>query len=227
MCDLLGDAAWVRISMDSGESQLYGFLRNVPQTAFFKVVRNIETLVRYRRKSIIGIGYVVQKENYRNIYEAAKFFKGLGVDNIRISAAFTPMGYEYFSDFQQEARDQAKRAESLSDDHFTVFNLFNDRVRDCFEGTQDYSFCPIKDLLTYIGADFNVYTCCTLAYNKKGLIGSIKDQSFKDLWQSKEKQEMFAGHSPMHLCKFPCMYRNKNEFINYCIKKDPRHINFI
>ncbi len=29
-------------------------------------------------------------------------------------------------------------------------------VKDIFEGVQDYDYCPIKELLSYIGADYNV-----------------------------------------------------------------------
>lgn len=227
MCELLGDAAWVRISMDAASPALYSLIRNVSKTIYTQVLHNIKTLVKYRKKSIIGVGYVVERENFKEIYEAAKIYKDLGIDNFRISAAFTPMGYDYFKDFQDEARDLSRKAESLSDKNFTVFNLFNDRVKDSFEGVQDYSKCPIKDLLTYIGADYNVYTCCTLAYNHRGFIGSIKDKSFKEVWESKEKVEFFAQHDPSKQCQHPCMYKNKNEFINYCTKPNPRHTEFI
>ena len=227
ICELLGDASWVRISMDAATAPLYGFIRNVSPHTFDKVLENIKALVKHRRKSIIGVGFVVEHENYKQIYDAAKLFKELGIDNFRISAAFTPMGYEYFTDIFTEARELSKKAESLSDQNYTVFNLFNERVKDVFEGTQDYDFCPIKDLLAYIGADYNVYTCCTLAYNQRGYIGSIKNQSFAELWKSPEKIKKFKDHNPRFHCKHPCMYKGKNEFINYCTMKNPKHINFI
>lgn len=227
LCELLSDSSWVRISMDSCTPEMYSFLRNVSRDKFNVTVNNIRTLIKYRKNAKIGIGFVVEKENYKQIYEAAKFFKDLGVDNFRISAAFTPFGYEYFSNFKDEAKELAIKASELTSHEFTVFNLFNDRVRDNFEGVQDYDKCYIKDLLAYIGADYNVYTCCTLAYNQKGLIGSIKDQSFNELWNSIEKQSFFNKHNPRLICRNPCMYKNKNEFIKYCVKKNPKHINFI
>lgn len=227
LCDLLGDSSWVRISMDSCTPNMYSFLRQVSKNMFEKTINNIKTLVKYKRKNTIGVGFVVEKENYKEIYEAAKMFKEIGVDNFRISAAFTPFGYEYFTDFMNEAKELSSKAAELSDCNFTVFNLFNDRVKDNFEGVQDYSKCYIKDLLTYIAGDYNVYTCCTLAYNKKGLIGSIKDQSFKDLWESSVKTNFFDKHNPSCICRNPCMYKNKNEFIKYLVKKHPKHINFI
>lgn len=227
LCDLLGDVAWIRISMDSASPAIYSFIRNVSNKVFYKVCENIATLVKFRRSSVIGVGFVVERENFKEIYQAAKFYKDMGIDNFRISAAFTPMGYEYFDGFLEEARELSKKSEELSDKDFTVFNLFNDRVRDTFEGKQNYSSCPIKDLMVYIGADYNVYTCCTLAYNARGLIGSIRDQSFKQLWESKEKKDRFSMHDPSKHCQHSCMYRDKNIFINYCIKKDAKHTNFI
>lgn len=227
LCDILGDASWVRVSVDCSSADIYSFIRKVPNKMFDRTINNIKNLVKHRRKSIIGVGFVVEKENYHQIFDAATMFKDIGVDNFRISAAFTPMGFEYFSSFIDDAKRLAKNAEALSNDSFTVFNLFGDRVADTFEGTQNYSRCPIKDLLSYIGADYNVYTCCTLAYNDKGLIGSIENQSFEDLWMGAEKQKMFAEHNPCVICQHPCMYKNKNDFINYCIKTDARHVNYI
>jgi len=227
-CELLGNhASWTRISVDCATSKTFEYLRQVPEKNFHKVINNIKTLIKYKKDCIIGVGFVVQKDNYKEVYDAAKLFKDIGVDNFRISAAFTPEGYSYFKDFQDEAKELSLKAQSLSDDNFTVFNLFNDRVKDTFEGKQDYDFCPIKELVVYIGADYNVYTCCTLAYNKKGLIGSIKDQSFKDLWFSQEKIDMYENHNPKVVCQHPCMFKGKNEFINYCIKKDAKHVNYI
>jgi radical SAM protein with 4Fe4S-binding SPASM domain len=226
-CNLLGDASWVRVSVDAAEANTYSLIRNVKSDAFKKVVDNIKMLIKHQRKSIIGVGFVVEKENYTEIFNAAKLFKSIGVNNFRISGAFTNAGYSYFRDFKEYATHLSKKAEELSDNYFTVFNLFNDRLADTFVGEQNYRFCPMKELQVYIGADHNVYTCCTLAYNKKGLIGSIKNQSFTDLWRSDKKRLFYKRHNAKKICKHPCMYRGKNEFINYCINEDAKHTNFI
>jgi len=226
MCDLLGDACWVRVSVDAATHKTYSSIRNIPFRTFYQVLRNIALLRRYRRKVIIGIGFVVNQENYREIYEAAKIFRDLGVDNLRISAAFTTQGYEYFESFEEEARGLAAEAELLKSEKFEVFNLFTDRVRDTFLAAQDYDYCPMKELNTFVGADYNVYTCCTLAYNRLGLIGSFRETSFRELWESETKKNFFMKHNPRRVCGVPCLYRNKNEFINYCLKSRPGHINF-
>jgi len=227
LCDLLGNSCWTRISVDACTPDTYAKLRGLSNDVFYRVLNNIKKLVSSNTNSILGIGFVVVEENYKEIYDAAKLFKDIGVDNFRISAAFTPEGVSYFKNFKEEAEYLSAMAESLSDDKFTVFNLFKDRIEDLKCDIQKFAKCHMKDLQTYIGADYNIYTCCTLAYNKLGFIGSIKDKSFFDLWHSLEKINMFSNHDPRKVCKYTCMYKGKNEFIEYCVKNNPRHVNFI
>jgi MoaA/NifB/PqqE/SkfB family radical SAM enzyme len=226
--ELLRDAAWVRISVDAYNPQTYSLIRRVRTQFHDLMLDNISKLVNRKRSAIVGVGFVVNAENYTEIYEACRLFKGIGVDNFRISAAFTPKGLSYFDGIFDEAKRLAQKAkEELEDENFTVFNLFNDRISNLFHGSQDYDYCPMKELVPYIGADLNVYTCCMLAYNDLGFIGSLKEQTFSELWNSKQKREFFKSHDPRKLCRMPCMFEYKNEFINYCLKNDPRHTNYI
>ena len=226
--DILANAAWVRISMDAYSRQTYSLLRQVKEKCYDIVCDNLSYLLKVRKKAIVGVGFVVNAENYHEVYEAGRMCKALGVDNLRISAAFTPSGFKYFDTFYEDARRLAEKTKNdLESESFTVFNLFNDRMVDLFSGHQDYDFCPMKELVTYIGADMNVYTCCILAYNDNGRIGSIQNISFDSLWKGNEKSVFFQNHSPRIFCRLPCMFENKNMFINYCIKSDPRHSSFI
>ncbi len=226
LIDLLKDVSWVRISMDAAISETYQRTRK--KNDFDLVINNIKKLAKVKTSTILGIGFVVNKDNWQEIYIAAKLFKELGVDNIRLSAIFTPDGISYFDEFLAEAKWLAKETkEVLETDKFTVFNLFNDRVADLFTVKQDYDSCYLKDLVPYIGADLNVYTCCILAYNNMGLIGSIKTLTFEELWQFTGKKIFYENHNPKKHCQLPCMFREKNNFLNYCVKKDVKHINFI
>lgn len=229
ICKILGNGVWVRISLDSSNPITYKFLKHTSQDSFNKVIKNAEKLVKYKKTTIIGMGFVIEKENYKEVLEAAKIAKNIGIDNFRISATLTPTGYEYFDSFKEEASALANDAELLSDNKFTVFNLFSYRMKQSQQNydTQNYNFCPTKELMVYIGADYNVYMCCILAYNQNGFIGNIKDTTFKSLWMSAQKQKLYENHHPILHCKHPCIYKDKNEFINYCLLKNPKHINFI
>ncbi|MBI5075476.1 MAG: radical SAM protein [Nitrospirae bacterium] len=228
LIELLSDVAWVRISMDAANSGTYSILRRTKATVFDRVIASISKFAQKKCRTILGIGFVISRENYRETYDACKLFKELGVDNFRISAAFTPLGIKYFDGLIDEAKTIAEKAKrDFEDEKFTVFNLFNDRIGDLFDGVQNYDFCPMKELVPYIGADLKVYTCCMLAYNNLGYIGSLKNQSFDELWHGGEKIQFYRKHSPRVYCKLPCMFEKKNDFINYCIKKDAKHTNFI
>jgi len=228
LIDILSDVSWVRISMDAVQKGTYSILRRTKGSNFDKVVANIEKLALKKSSTILGVGFVVCRDNYSEIFDACALYKDLGIDNFRISAAFTPLGFKYFDGILEPARLLAQKAkDKLEGDKYTVFNLFGSRIGDLFCGDQDYDFCPIKEIVTYIGADLNVYTCCVLAYNDMGYIGTLKGVRFEELWDSERKINFFKKHSPRKFCRLPCMFEGKNEFINYCINRNPTHIEFV
>lgn len=223
----LEGAAWVRVSLDAATPAVYAKVKNSPAKNFNRVVDNIERLVKIKGDTILGLGFVVQRYNYGQILAAARLAKDLGVDNIRIAAAFTPGGVGYFQDFVDEARAQAKEAECLTDSGFTVFNLFNERLGELFSGRQRYGYCHYKDLVPYIGANAVVYSCCVKAYTDQGAMGSIGGRSLVDFWADLERKGQYRCHDPRVMCPHPCMFEEKNRFINYCVKPRPRHAGFI
>jgi MoaA/NifB/PqqE/SkfB family radical SAM enzyme len=206
---------WIRISMDAGTRNTYRTIRSADD--FEKVWKMIQKLNKIKGETTVGVGYVICFENYKEIYEAAKRAKDCGVDNFRISAVFTPQGYDYFSGWDHEAEELARQVKLLQDEDFRVFNLFGLRIQDLTFTTQDYDYCGTKDFQTYIGADGYIYTCCTLAYNQQGKIVDLNDfdWNFQEAWGSREKRNLFQRHNPCLHCRFPCMYQEKNQFINY------------
>jgi MoaA/NifB/PqqE/SkfB family radical SAM enzyme len=228
--DALSEAAWVRVSMDAATPENYARIRCVQPRQFERATAAIRALCKMRDKSparpLIGIGFVVSSDNANEVYAAVKMASGLGVDNIRISAAFTPYGIEHHKPLFDGVRQQVREAGAEFDrPDFRVFDLYGDRVQDLFDKSPEYDFCPYMNLHTYVGADLNVYRCCVLAYTKTGIIGSIADRSFKELWQSAAKESQFNNFTAKSCPR--CMFNNKNRFINYCLAAEPRHVNFI
>lgn len=229
-CEELGDAAFVRVSLNAASPDVYHTVHSVSAKKFDRVVENICQLAYHKSHDCtLGVSFVVSRENWQQIYRMAELAKTWGVDNIRFSGASTSEGYAYFDGFGTAATEQAALAkEDFDSDEFTVFNLLGDRLKDMQTTEQISSVCRCKDLITYVGADYSVYLCCILAYNQKGLIGSIKDQSFRSMWESDEKHQLFDRFRPDVVCKgHICTYKGKNEFIDYCCRTDPRDVNFI
>ncbi len=227
--DLLLQAKWARFSIDAGCKETYSIVRRIPPTIFAQVIGNIRALVEARAKvldgPLIGIGFVVTKENWREVVDAAKLARDLGVDNLRISAVFQPDDDAYFADFHKEAADLCRKAAELSTKDFRVFNRFSARLDDLHDKHPDYKFCGYQELNSYLGGDMNLYRCCNLSYNPRGLIGSIKDQRFKDLWTSEQKRLAFEGFDARGCPR--CMFSNVNKTILYALGDNAPHVNFV
>lgn len=228
-CEFLGcEANWVRVSLNAGTPETYELVHRKAPECYSKVLENIGDLTKFRRRAVIGVGLMVSKENWKDIPQFVSTMRDLGVNNVRLSAVSTSEGLKYYDGWEKEAIDLARNARTMSTSDFKVFDLFSDRLQDMSKVEEPYPECPCKDLITYVGADQNVYTCCILAYNSAGVIGSIKDQSFKQLWASQKKRGMFREFDPRTRCKgHICTHRQKNEFISYCVKADPLDVNFI
>lgn len=224
--DTLGGAKWVRVSLDAATAETYATIRRVPGWHHREALKNIGELVKRRPGGdlLVGVGFVVTADNWHEVFLAAQIAKDLGVDNFRISAVFQNDGATYFAPFYERARDLCKQAAALSTPEFKVFNMFGDRVEDLEQANPDYNFCGYQHLNTYIGGDQNVYRCCNLAYNTRGLIGSLKEQRFKDLWLSQAKQQDFDEFDARNCER--CMFNGKNRAIIAALQQ-PRHVNFI
>jgi len=221
---------WVRISLDHSQADGYSKMRSTPHDMFDKVLKNITTIVKAKKESdsivTIGIGFVVNKDNWSLIYEAALLARHLGVDNFRISAAFTDEGIGYFKEFHDVAYTLSVRAESLSGNGFLVFNKYGERISDLELKAPINKKCPYQYLCTYIGADMNVYRCCVLAYTTRGLIGSLYDSSFSKLWRNNKRTKDLKTFDARKCAR--CQFNEKNDAINSHIDgSDAEHGNFV
>jgi Fe-coproporphyrin III synthase len=118
-----------------------------------------------------------------------------------------------------------REAKLLETSGFKVFNNFDYRFEDLELAHPNYRKCGIQHFDTYMAADQNVYRCCVTAYNERGLIGSIRERRFRELWESKEKRRSFAEFDARG-CEF-CMFNAKNRTIAYAVSKNPPHVNFV
>lgn len=228
--ETLARASWVRVSIDAGSPETYASMRSVSPNYFAKAWATVRSLADARdrvkdRRMVLGVGYVVTKENYHEVATAARLARDNGADNLRISAFFQSDDEKYYVDFFEEAADLCREAAAVSTDKFTVFNRFGDRVSDLRQRNPDYQFCGYQHVTTYIGGDLSVFRCCNLAYNERGLIGSLKDQRFSDLWFSSEKEGKFANFDARGCER--CQFNGINRQILYAIDPSPLHVNFV
>lgn len=218
---------WARISVDAGNVEDYMAIRGVGKNAWSRAWKAVENLRKHAKhpEFALGVGHVVCPESYLGIIEHVRLSKEHGAHNVRISAAFTEKNLDFYTlgsigdSAGKESREIIKRASELAleakakyeDKNFKVFNLFGERIVNMEVGKQDYDFCAAKEVVVVLTGSQEAYTCCSLAFNSKGLIGSFKDQSFKNLWESNEKKKFFLEHDPRKICNIQCLYETRNK----------------
>jgi MoaA/NifB/PqqE/SkfB family radical SAM enzyme len=209
---------WLRVSLDAGTPETYRRIRASKQWP--KVIANIKLAATFE-KPLVGIGFVVTRENYSELVDACKLVRDAGIPYVRISAMFSEFGARYYDDILDNIREQRELAAALATDSFKVVDFFGNRIEDLVLGKPDYSFCGEQQFVLYIGGDQKVYTCCTNAYTTHGQIGDLSRQSFKDWIKSHRRYDFDA--SKCHHCQF----NDKNRVINFMLEKAPKHVGFV
>ena len=225
--DTMLRATWVRFSIDAGNKESYSKIRRVPEQHYDTAMKNIKALVDKRdqegSKLTIGMSFIVTDQNWSEIHDAAKVASEIGVDYFRVGYYRTDDGF-VAGDFKKTEKLIEKAAKDFNTDKFTVLNRYSDASKN-LDGDPDYDFCAYQHVSTWIAADYNVYRCCVTSYDKHGLIGSIKEQSFKELWNSDLKKKKFDEFNAKS-CK-QCINNDKNKMLNYAIDESSDHKNFI
>ncbi len=226
--DILKNANWVRISSDASDAESFSAIRKVPETWFDELTENIRNFAKIKNKKCeLGINFVVHKKNAEQVYKSACHFKELGVDHIKI----TPMWISNFKEYHESTKDsvlkQIARARELADGNFTVHDTYENDFSLSSVSERKYSRCYIMQTIPVIGANSKVYFCHDKAYASDGVLGSIKDKSFKELWFSKEAAEIFQHFNPRVSCRHHCANDAKNVLVNEALNCYGDDINFI
>ncbi len=221
------NATWLRISIDGWDSESYAKARDVKLTEFGKIIQNMKEFASIpNRKCNLGISFIVDKTNYTKIYEFSKMMKEIGVDSIKISPCVVEndgkLNNDYHKPFYNEAKELSQKVKKeLEDSSFEVFDSYH-LLEETFE--KQYTWCPYSQILPVIGADLNIYPCQDKAYNlENGLVGTIKDKSFKEFWFS-DKNKFFTINPSCH-CNNHCVADSKNKMILDYL--DVEHLGFV
>lgn len=217
---VLAKMAWIRVSVDAGTPETYMRTREVGRGMWDRVVTGIRDFAEYLNHegapTVLGAGYVVTPSNWTEMETGVRLLRDLGVHNVRLGLMFNPKGSTPYKEHREEIEKLARKCEQeLSRTGFTVINRVSEKLGELDAGSPDFEFCSYQHLTTYIGADLNVYRCCVLAYNLRGKVGSLENQSFLELWRSQEKQGNFTGFDARDCerCQFSEIIRRTNQAI--------------
>jgi len=227
--DILKDAKWVRISLDSATAATYSKLRNISLTAFDEVCKNISDFAKTKNeKCELGINFVVNSDNCSEVYEAGILLHDIGVNHIKFTARICNDVLEYHNPIKDIVIQQIHRLKNkLEKPGFSIINLYEHDFDNCAIFQRKYSRCYINEIVTVVAADSKIYYCHDKAYLNNGIIGDLQNVSFKDIWFSKKTKELFEKFNPMNECCHHCVFDDRNLLLNrfFSIRED--HINFI
>jgi radical SAM protein with 4Fe4S-binding SPASM domain len=233
---VLKKMTWVRVSIDAAKPQTYMEMRGVGYGAWRRLVDGVDMFNQdikdLEDRPVFGAGFVTTPENWTEMYDAAWLYRSWGFDNIRIGLMFNPDNDNPYKQIRYKMNYLALKAIEDFDGNgdFRVINRVSEKLGELTQGSPDFDFCSYQHFTTYIGGDLNVYRCCVYAYHHHGIVGSIKEQGFKELWDSQAKKENMDSFNPRECerCQFTEIINNTNRSIE---SKEPLggvppHVNF-
>ena len=229
IAEVLTAAKWVRISIDSANMETYSKVRGVSLNAFSEVCNNIMEFAKKKSPSCeLGINFVINSENADQVYDAGKLMHDLGVNHIKYAARITTDVKGYHESFREKVIEQIQKVRNQFErPGFSVINLYEDDFNLSAVFQRPYHKCIIKEAVCVIAADSKVYFCHDKAYMENGVIGDLKERTFKEVWFDPETQKKFRAFDAGKECKHHCVYDNRNILLNSFFSLDENHINFI
>jgi len=238
--------SWIRISIDAGTASSYDKLRVTNKNNNFKtVINNLKKLIALKKKKkskiVIGVGFVVSKENYDEIEGFAKFFKNMDVDycqykpeivQIERNGKLDKVKEQISSEFWlHKVIKQLDKAKLILGSKFECNSYkLEDLLFDSKNYGRNYKECIGSQFQPCVGADGNVYVCTNHRGHKEYSYGTIKEKSFKTIWGDLNKRECIM-HKINNVEKFSncsqlCKPHESNKMI-WRIKENLNNKNFI
>jgi sulfatase maturation enzyme AslB (radical SAM superfamily) len=197
---------WIRISMDGWDPISYAEYRRCKPSDYDKLLNNI--ISADKKSCTIGVNIIVDKKNAPHLADMIMKLHYTGVRSIKLSPCISS------NDAAVNKAQHAGVAEIVNEQLKMVpndVNVYNSYHLELDGFQKSYTWCPYIQILPIIGADQNVYVCHDKAYNNDGILGSIKDQTFRKMWTN--GKEKFYKINPAIHCDHHCVTDNTNKML--------------
>jgi len=221
-------ASWIRVSLDGYDDKSYSKARGVKEGEFSKLMVNLKNFSSRETECMLSAVYIVDNNNFKNIYNICSKLKDNGVKSVKISSVIVGNtsleNYEYHLPIKEEVGCQILLTKDLEDDSFSISDSYHDL--DDRMWAKSYKTCPNLLYSPVIAADSKVYTCHDKAYTQEGFLGDLKNQTFKDFWLSSKNEEIIYNFSPSASCNHHCVANSKNLLMHDFLSLNQEHISF-
>ncbi len=223
---------WARFTFQASNPELYKKIHRGGKNDFEKATANVQEAVRVKRDNklpvTLGTQQILINENYQNIYETAKLSKSLGVDYyvVKRFSKHPNNTYDVPEDLWQQAEEDLKRVEELTDSNFKIIVRWNNFKNDC---NRIYKKCIGTPFITQILADGKIYPCSQFFKDPNYCYGDLHTQSFEEIFLSERVTEVtkkIEREVNVKNCISYCRHHSTNQFL-WKIYDEPAHRNFI
>jgi radical SAM protein with 4Fe4S-binding SPASM domain len=211
---------WVRIGLNAGTEATFNEItrdRERTFTTFFKAVS------RLREQAVdpefrIGFNFVITRQNYKEIVQAAQAVRDSGAHYVRFEPEFySSMGHETIEEVMAEVSASLTEVAALSSAEFEISVPKLDRgpMDQVEEVEGDFEHCHYSRFVTAVGADGNLYPCPQVHLNSRYLIGNVLEDGYLPVLEGGPRAEWEASNPRRtDLCK-SCFYRPQNELLEW------------
>ena len=211
---ILQATKWVNFSINGGNLQDYITIHKCSEESFYKVIKNIKNVMKVKQESNLDIKVVMQyiaySLNKNGIDDIVKLYHELGVDQLNIRSAGFRSEYNTFED--------KKILDKLNE----LNNIEGIIVRwDSNMAVAPWDKCYGINFRINMDYQGNIYPC-SKNYYENCTIGSIEKKSFKEIWLSEKKKQVFfsvENTKDTTKCRTWCQCRGDNIYIDNYLKE--------
>jgi MoaA/NifB/PqqE/SkfB family radical SAM enzyme len=226
---LLKNCTWLRLSLDAATPEVFQLTHGMNGREFYKTLENIELLMRIKKKikskCTVGVGFLTCSDSVKDMEKATTLTKKLGVDYMQ----FRPMQIHRGGKFDYhwtDVHDEITKCLKYSGNGFQV--LYSQHKYEMAHDPQFgryYKKCYGQQFATVISASAKMYICCHTRGYEKYCIGDLNKKSFKDIWDSRRRQEVIKKID-FRDCIPLCRDNTFNQIL-WNIKQPREHLNFL
>lgn len=211
MAQSLKHASWVRLSVDYWDGESLNRFRGVSPKIFDKILTNWANFIEVKDPECDAeINFITTKENHEHIEDVCGLFKLIGSHNIRFCPMYNKDFIAYHEEIKSEVYRRLDNARKLyEDDTFHIYSSYGNL--DSIPLHRPYKQCYFCQINPVIAADQNVYYCHDQAYSKPGMIGTVRDKTFREVWYSDATKKLLNETDFQVLCDgIQCSSENRN-----------------
>lgn len=237
---------WCRISMDAGTAETFQKIRPHAsgKSQFDLICDNMRELAK-RKKGRMGYSFMIYSEgqfasynpntiasdaseyytNAEEIFEACQVAKDLGCDYFEVKPMYDVNHYAiaHASHYVNMIRDQVDRASELADESFRVLQAT--KLQATLRGeptieTKEYTRCAVSELRTLVTPS-GTYVCPYFRGKADKELGSLHNQSLKEMWQGELRAKVMEKLDPSQDCKMHCIRHESNLILEDMITGKP------